>query len=149
MNAIALGVSPTDFIFSLNSRFNQVQPIRESEAHRHRPHYCEGCGYVFALDLHKEPAHQRHRDCQKYLDIFHSATSFVKPPWLTHFNLKPKPPKTGSTNSKRNRDFEFNIRLDYLENLNEPLQKSGLAASTNTLARLLRWLMWEQGNWTS
>ena len=45
-------------------------------------------------------------------------TSFVKPPDLLIY-LKADIPKLVQQIQKRNRDFEFNIKLDYLKTLNE------------------------------
>ena len=52
------------------------------------------------------------------MDIFHSMINFVKPPDLLIY-LRADIPKLVQQIQKRNRDFEFNIKLDYLRNLNE------------------------------
>ena len=57
-----------------------------------------------------------------YLDIYNSMISFVEPPDLLIY-LKADIPKLVQQISKRNRDFEFNIKLEYLKNLNEHYEK--------------------------
>ncbi len=88
-------------IYFLNSRFNQVRQIRESE---------------------KTIGHLNNRDYQSYLDLFNSMTSFVQPPDLLIY-LKADIPKLVQQIQKRNRDFEFNIKLEYLKTLNEHYEK--------------------------
>jgi len=73
--------------------------------------------HIFAANLHKSN-HITDRDYQSYLDIFNSMTSFVQPPDLLNY-LKADIPKLVQQIQKRNRDFEFNIKLDYLRTLNE------------------------------
>ncbi|HNR75280.1 MAG TPA: deoxynucleoside kinase, partial [Cyclobacteriaceae bacterium] len=68
-------------------------------------------------NLHKS-GHINDRDYQSYLDIFNSMISFVNPPDLLIY-LKADIPKLVQQIQKRNRDFEFNIKLDYLRTLNE------------------------------
>lgn len=104
-------------IYFLNSRFNQVRQIRESEKPIIQDRTIYEDAYIFAANLHKSQ-HINDRDYQSYLDIFHSMTSFVKPPDLLIY-LKADIPKLVQQIQKRNRDFEFNIKLDYLRNLNE------------------------------
>ena len=62
------------------------------------------------------------KDYQCYLDIFHSMLDFVKPPDLLIY-LKADIPKLVQQIQKRNRDFEFNIKLEYLRNLNDHYEK--------------------------
>ena len=52
------------------------------------------------------------------MDIFESMTGFVQPPDLLIY-LKADIPKLVQQIEKRNRDFEFNIKLEYLRSLNE------------------------------
>jgi deoxyadenosine/deoxycytidine kinase len=48
--------------------------------------------------------------------------TFVEPPDLLIY-LRADIPKLVQQISKRNRDFEFNIKLEYLKNLNEHYEK--------------------------
>jgi deoxyadenosine/deoxycytidine kinase len=104
-------------IYFLNSRFNQVRQIRESEKTIIQDRTIYEDAYIFASNLHRSQ-HITDRDYQSYLDIFHSMINFVKPPDLLIY-LKADIPKLVQQIQKRNRDFEFNIKLEYLRNLNE------------------------------
>jgi deoxyadenosine/deoxycytidine kinase len=104
-------------IYFLNSRFNQVHQIRQSEKPVIQDRTIYEDAYIFATNLHKSK-HISDRDYQSYLDIFHSMINFVKAPDLLIY-LKADIPKLVQQIQKRNRDFEFNIKLEYLRNLNE------------------------------
>ncbi len=104
-------------IYFLNSRFNQVHQIRQSEKTIIQDRTIYEDAYIFAANLHKS-RHISDRDYQSYLDIFHSMINFVKAPDLLIY-LKADIPKLVQQIQKRNRDFEFNIKLEYLRNLNE------------------------------
>jgi deoxyadenosine/deoxycytidine kinase len=104
-------------IYFLNSRFNQVHQIRQSEKTIIQDRTIYEDAYIFASNLHKSN-HISDRDYQSYLDIFHSMINFVKAPDLLIY-LKADIPKLVQQIQKRNRDFEFNIKLEYLRNLNE------------------------------
>ena len=104
-------------IYFLNSRFNQVRQIRESEKTIIQDRTIYEDAHIFAANLHKSQ-HITDRDYQSYLDIFNSMTSFVKAPDLLIY-LKADIPKLVQQIQKRNRDFEFNIKLEYLRNLND------------------------------
>jgi deoxyadenosine/deoxycytidine kinase len=104
-------------IYFLNSRFNQVRQIRESEKTIIQDRTIYEDAYIFASNLHRSQ-HISDRDYQSYLDIFHSMINFVKPPDLLIY-LKADIPKLVQQIQKRNRDYEFNIKLEYLKNLNE------------------------------
>jgi deoxyadenosine/deoxycytidine kinase len=105
-------------IYFLNSRFQQVNQIRQEDKFttvQDRTIYEDA--YIFAANLRKS-GHISERDYQSYLDIFHSMISFVQPPDLLIY-LRADIPKLVSQIERRGRDFEYAIRLDYLKNLNE------------------------------
>lgn len=104
-------------IYFLNSRFNQVHQIRSSERTIIQDRTIYEDAHIFAANLHKSK-HITDRDYQSYLDIFNSMINFVQPPDLLIY-LKADIPKLVQQIQKRNRDFEFNIKLEYLKNLNE------------------------------
>jgi len=104
-------------IYFLNSRFTQVRQIRQSDRTIIQDRTIYEDAYIFAANLHRS-GHINERDYQSYLDIFHSMISFVEPPDLLIY-LKSDIPKLVQQIQKRNRDFEFNIRLEYLRSLNE------------------------------
>jgi len=104
-------------IYFLNSRFNQVHQIGASERTIIQDRTIYEDAHIFAANLHKSK-HISDRDYQSYLDIFNSMTNFVKPPDLLIY-LKADIPKLVQQIQKRNREFEYNIKLDYLRTLNE------------------------------
>lgn len=104
-------------IYFLNSRFNQVRNIRESEKTIIQDRTIYEDAYIFAANLHRS-GFINDRDYQSYLDLFHSMINFVQPPDLLIY-LKADIPKLVQQIQVRNRDFEYNIKLEYLKNLNE------------------------------
>jgi deoxyadenosine/deoxycytidine kinase len=104
-------------IYFLNSRFHQVNEIRDSEKTTVQDRTIYEDAYIFAANLRKS-GHISERDYQSYLDIFNSMIKFVQPPDLLIY-LKADIPKLVSQIQKRGRDFEDAIRLDYLKNLNQ------------------------------
>ncbi len=108
-------------IYFLNSRFNQVNQIRQSEKTIVQDRTIYEDAHIFAANLHAS-GHISPRDYQSYLDIFNSMIQFVQPPDLLIY-LKADIPKLVHQIAKRNRDFEYNIKLEYLKNLNEHYEK--------------------------
>jgi deoxyadenosine/deoxycytidine kinase len=105
-------------IYFLNSRFQQVNQIRQEDkvvTVQDRTIYEDA--YIFAANLRKS-GHISELDYQTYLDVFHSMISFVQPPDLLIY-LRADIPKLVRQIERRGRDFEYAIRLDYLKNLNE------------------------------
>ena len=108
-------------IYFLNSRFNQVRQIRENEKTIIQDRTIYEDAYIFASNLHMS-GHMNDRDYASYLDLFHSMINFVQPPDLLIY-LKADIPKLVEQIQKRNRDFEFNIKLEYLHNINTHYEK--------------------------
>lgn len=104
-------------IFFLNSRFNQVHQIRQSDNTIIQDRTIYEDAHIFASNLHRS-GHISERDYQSYLDIFQSMTSFIQAPDLLIY-LKADIPKLVQQIQKRNREFEYNIKLEYLRSLNE------------------------------
>ena len=104
-------------IYFLNSRFNQIREIRESNKTIIQDRTIYEDAHIFAANLHTS-GHISDRDYQSYLDIFNSMINFVQPPDLLIY-LKADIPKLVHQIQKRGRDYEFTIRLEYLKNLNE------------------------------
>lgn len=103
-------------IFFLNSRFNQVNAIRQAKNTIIQDRTIYEDAYIFAANLHKS-GHINERDYQSYLNIFESMVSFVQPPDLLIY-LKADIPKLVHQIQKRGRDYEDSIQLEYLKNLN-------------------------------
>jgi len=104
-------------IYFLNSRFRQVNQIRENDRTTIQDRTIYEDAYIFASNLHQS-GNISDRDYQSYLDIFNSMINFVKPPDLLIY-LKADIPKLVQQIEKRGRDFEYSMRLDYLRKLNE------------------------------
>ena len=104
-------------IYFLNNRFAQVQKIREttySTIIQDRTIFEDA--YIFARNLY-ESGVLTDRDYQTYLLLFESIIRTVSQPDLLIY-LKADIPKLVSQIKKRGRDFEADISLDYLTNLN-------------------------------
>lgn len=104
-------------IFFLNSRFNQVKRIRESERSTVQDRTIYEDAYIFAANLYSSKL-MNDRDHESYLTLFESMIQHVKAPDLLIY-LKADIPKLVSQIEKRGRDYESAIRLDYLKNLNQ------------------------------
>jgi deoxyadenosine/deoxycytidine kinase len=104
-------------IYFLNSRFNQVKIIRESETTTIQDRTIYEDAYIFAANLYRS-GYINDRDYNSYLSLFNSMIEHVEPPDLLIY-LKADIPKLISQIEKRGRDYENAIRLDYLKNLNK------------------------------
>lgn len=104
-------------IYFLNSRFKQINDIRQSKGVTVQDRTIYEDAYIFAANLYKS-GHIQERDYQSYQDVFKSMIQFVEPPDLLVY-LKADIPKLVKQIQKRGRDYEEAIRLDYLKNLNE------------------------------
>jgi deoxyadenosine/deoxycytidine kinase len=108
-------------IYFLNSRFKQANKIHASETPIIQDRTIYEDAYIFAENLRASGV-MSEKDYQCYLDLFHSMMDFVKPPDLLIY-LKADIAKLVQQIQKRNRDFEYNIKLEYLRNLNEHYEK--------------------------
>ncbi|AKQ46130.1 deoxynucleoside kinase [Rufibacter radiotolerans] len=104
-------------VFFLNSRFNQVLKINERTAGVVQDRTIYEDAYIFAKNLHQSGM-MSDRDFQNYFNLFQSMTNMVKAPDLLVY-LKADLPKLIGQIQKRGRDYEENISLSYLKNLNE------------------------------
>jgi len=104
-------------IFFLNSRFQQVQKINSSQRPVIQDRTIYEDAFIFARNLHQSGLMSQ-RDYDNYYGIFQSIIGMVKPPDLMIY-LKADLPKLIGQIEKRGRDYEDNIRLDYLRHLNE------------------------------
>ncbi|MCS6973069.1 MAG: deoxynucleoside kinase [Cyclobacteriaceae bacterium] len=119
-------------IYFLNSRFRQVNEIRNSTKTTVQDRTIYEDAYIFAANLHAS-GYINDRDYNNYLEIFNSMIAFVPPPDLLIY-LRSDIPKLVRQIQKRGRDFEYAMRLDYLKNLNEYYEKW---ISSYNLGRLL------------
>ncbi|MDN5203765.1 deoxynucleoside kinase [Fulvivirgaceae bacterium BMA10] len=104
-------------IYFLNSRFNQVQKIRDNHETTIQDRTIYEDAYIFAANLFKSGMISP-RDYDNYLNIFKSMISIVEPPDLLVY-LKADIPKLVNNIQKRGRDYENLMQLEYLRNLNQ------------------------------
>lgn len=108
-------------IFFLNSRLNQLLDIQRGSETVIQDRTIYEDAYIFAPNLH-EMGLMDQRDFNNYCGFFETLTSMVNPPDLLIY-LKASVPTLVAQIQKRGRDYEENIRLDYLKRLNEYYNK--------------------------
>ncbi len=108
-------------IYFLNNRLNQLlEIIRGTETViQDRTIYEDA--HIFAPNLH-EMGLMGKRDYDNYFSFFQTLKSMVQPPDLLIY-LKASVPTLVGQIQKRGRDYEENIRLDYLKRLNDYYNK--------------------------
>lgn len=108
-------------IYFLNSRLNQLlEVIRGTETViQDRTIYEDA--HIFAPNLH-EMGLMGKRDYDNYFSFFQTLKSMVQPPDLLIY-LKASVPTLVGQIQKRGREYEENIRLDYLKKLNDYYNK--------------------------
>ena len=104
-------------IYFLNSRFAQIQELRESGEKIIQDRTIYEDAYIFAPNLHAMGL-MTTRDFENYLALFELMDNFVAPPDLLIY-LRASVPALVSQIQKRGREYEEAIRLDYLTRLNE------------------------------
>lgn len=104
-------------IFFLNMRLKQVKEIRESGKNVIQDRTIYEDAHIFAPNLHAMGL-MPSRDYENYMSLFHLMESFVQPPDILIY-LRASIPTLVDQIQKRGRDYENNIRLDYLNRLNE------------------------------
>ncbi|MFO8235466.1 MAG: deoxynucleoside kinase [Bacteroidales bacterium] len=104
-------------IYFLNSRFNQILKIKKSEKTVIQDRTIYEDAYIFAPNLHSMGLMST-RDFENYFTLFNLMTSLVEPPDLMLY-LRASVPTLVNQIQKRGREYENNIRLDYLKKLNE------------------------------
>lgn len=104
-------------IYFLNSRFKQVKEIHDSGKKVIQDRTIYEDAYIFAPNLHAMGL-MPSRDYENYLSLFELMDSFINAPDLLIY-LRASIPTLVDQIQKRGRDYENNIRLDYLNRLNE------------------------------
>ena len=104
-------------VYFLNSRFNQVLDIRQSEKTVIQDRTIYEDARIFAPNLH-DMGLMPTRDFENYQSLFKLMSSLVQPPDLLIY-LRAEVPKLVEKIQSRGRDYENTIRLDYLTRLNE------------------------------
>jgi hypothetical protein len=104
-------------IYFLNSRLNQLIEISKGTETVIQDRTIFEDAYIFAPNLH-EMGLMSKRDFDNYFDFFQNLRQMVKPPDLMIYLQASVPTLVGQI-QKRGREYEENIRLDYLKRLNE------------------------------
>jgi deoxyadenosine/deoxycytidine kinase len=104
-------------VYFLNSRFEQVLDIKKKGKSVIQDRTIYEDAYIFAPNLHAMGL-MTTRDFENYFSLFKLMEQLVKAPDLLIY-LRGSVPKLVSQISKRGRDYENSIRLDYLKRLNE------------------------------
>ncbi len=104
-------------IYFLNSRFKQIIDIQKGSKTVIQDRTIYEDAQIFAPNLHAMGLMST-RDFQNYTEIFNSITSLISPPDLLIY-LRGSIPALVNQIQKRGREYEDNLRLDYLRRLNE------------------------------
>ncbi len=104
-------------IYFLNTRFNQILKIRNSGKTIIQDRTIYEDAHIFAPNLHSMGLMST-RDFETYFSLFNLMTSLLEPPELILY-LRASVPTLVNQIQKRGREYENNIRLDYLKKLNE------------------------------
>lgn len=104
-------------IYFLNGRLKQLLDIQSGTETVVQDRTIYEDANIFAPNLH-EMGLMSKRDFDNYYDFFTTLKSMVKPPDLLIYLNASVPTLVGNI-QKRGREYEENIRLDYLKKLNE------------------------------
>ena len=104
-------------IYYLNSRFTQIQEIKQTQKNVIQDRTIYEDAFIFAPNLHSMGL-MTTRDFENYFSLFNLMDSFVSPPDLLIY-LRASVPTLVNHIQERGRDYEESIRLDYLKRLNE------------------------------
>jgi deoxyadenosine/deoxycytidine kinase len=104
-------------IFFLNSRFRQLQEIRQQPRDVVQDRTIYEDANIFAPNLHSMGL-MSSRDYENYRSLFEAVSSMVQPPDLLIY-LRASVPTLVKQIQRRGREYEDSIRLDYLRKLNE------------------------------
>jgi deoxyadenosine/deoxycytidine kinase len=104
-------------IFYLNSRFTQIQEIKNSDRTVIQDRTIYEDAYIFAPNLHKMGLMST-KDFENYFSLFTLMEKFISAPDLL-IHLRASVPTLVNQISQRGREYEESIRIDYLKRLNE------------------------------
>ncbi|MBR7067112.1 MAG: deoxynucleoside kinase [Bacteroidales bacterium] len=104
-------------VYFLNSRFKQILDIRDSGRDVVQDRTIYEDANIFAPNLHTMGLMST-RDFDNYKQLFELMTRLITPPDLLIY-LRASVPTLVRQIQQRDRDYERNIRLDYLQHLNE------------------------------
>jgi len=104
-------------VYFLNGRLNQLLDIQNGTETVIQDRTIYEDAHIFAPNLH-DMGLMNKRDFDNYFSFFKTVQSMVQPPDLLIY-LKASVPTLVDQIQKRGREYEENIRLDYLKKLNE------------------------------
>lgn len=104
-------------VYFLNSRFEQVNKVRNGNRTVIQDRTIYEDAYIFAKSLYHQ-GYFKERDYQSYKTLFDSMIKFVEPPDLLIY-LKSEIGNLVQNIEIRGRDYENAIRIDYLKDLNQ------------------------------
>ena len=103
-------------VYFLNTRLQQLSKIRAGKESVIQDRTIYEDAYIFAPNLY-EMGLMTKRDFENYSSFFQELKKLIEPPDLLIY-LKASVPKLVDQIQKRGREYEENIRLDYLKRLN-------------------------------
>jgi len=104
-------------VYYLNSRFTQIQDIKQSTQTIIQDRTIYEDAFIFAPNLHSMGL-MTTRDFENYFSLFNLLESFISAPDLLIY-LRASVPKLVENIQSRGREYEESIRIDYLKRLNE------------------------------
>lgn len=104
-------------VYFLNTRLKQLEEITNGKNTVIQDRTIYEDAYIFAPNLY-DMGLMNKRDFENYSSLFNTLNNLVQPPDLLIY-LKASIPKLVDQIQKRGREYEENIRLDYLKRLNE------------------------------
>jgi deoxyadenosine/deoxycytidine kinase len=104
-------------VYFLNSRFRQIVDIQRGDRAVIQDRTIYEDAYIFAPNLHGMGL-MTTRDFENYSALFATISSLIRPPDLMIY-LRATIPTLVNQIQKRGREYEENLRLDYLRRLNE------------------------------
>jgi deoxyadenosine/deoxycytidine kinase len=108
-------------VYFLNSRFKQIVEIQNGEEIVIQDRTIHEDAQIFAPNLHAMGLMST-RDFENYTRLYETISGLIKPPDLLIY-LKASVPTLVNQIQKRGREYEDNLRLDYLRRLNEYYEK--------------------------
>jgi len=104
-------------IYFLNSRFSQIIEIQKGDKTVIQDRTIYEDAQIFAPNLHAMGLMTK-RDFDNYSNMFKTINQLIKPPDLLIYLRATIPTLVGQI-QRRGRDYEDNLRLDYIRRLNE------------------------------
>jgi deoxyadenosine/deoxycytidine kinase len=108
-------------VYFLNSRFRTIIEIQKGEEVVIQDRTIHEDAMIFAPNLHSMGLLST-RDFENYTKLYETISSLIRPPDLLIY-LKATVPTLVNQIQKRGREYEDNLRLDYLRRLNEYYEK--------------------------